>query len=264
LTEGKLFVTHAEGVSIPQADLSNVAYEAFGGVHPAGNVGTHIHFLAPVSANKVAWTVGYQDVMAMGDLFTTGELNTDRVISLAGPQVEDPRLVRTRVGASLEELTAGQMKAGENRTISGSVFGGRNAYGPAAFLGRYHNQVSVLLEGTERPFMHFVVPGFDRFSTLPIYISSLFKGKKFDFTTSANGSERAMVPTGSYEKVMPLDILATQLLRALIVGDAEQAQKLGCLELDEEDLALCTFVCSGKYEYGPILRDNLTLIEKEG
>ncbi len=264
LTNGNVFVTHAAGSDIPQPQLENVRYQSFGGVHPAGNVGTHIHYLAPVSMSKVAWTVGYQDVIAIGDLFTTGKLNSDRVISLAGPQLENPRLIRTRLGASLEELTAGQLKSGESRLISGSVFGGRNSYGPTAFLGRYHNQVSVLLEGRERPMLHFVVPGVNRFSALPIYISSLFKGKRFDFTTSANGSPRAMVPTGSYEKVMPLDILATQLLRALIVGDTEQAQALGCLELEEEDLALCSFVCSGKYEFGPILRDNLARIEKEG
>ncbi|MDO7653802.1 MAG: NADH:ubiquinone reductase (Na(+)-transporting) subunit A, partial [Porticoccus sp.] len=82
--------------------------------------------------------------------------------------------------------------------------------------------------------------------------------------TNTNGSERAMVPLGNYEKVMPLDVLPTQLLRALVVGDTEMAQKLGCLELDEEDLALCTYVCIGKYEYGPILRNNLSRIEKEG
>jgi len=83
-------------------------------------------------------------------------------------------------------------------------------------------------------------------------------------TTDTGGSKRAMVPIGMYEQIMPLDVIPTFLLRSLIVGDAEQAQELGCLELDEEDLALCTFVCPGKYEYGPILRDNLTRIEKEG
>ncbi|TVZ39180.1 Na+-transporting NADH:ubiquinone oxidoreductase subunit A [Alteromonadaceae bacterium 2753L.S.0a.02] len=262
LTEGKVFVCHKPGISVPQAACAT--YETFDGVHPAGNVGTHIHYLAPVSAERFVWSVGYQDVIAIGDLFTTGTLNNSRVVSLAGPQIENPRLVRTILGASLDELTAGQMKSGENRIVSGSVFGGRNAYGPTAFLGRYHNQITVLLEGRERPFVHFMVPGFNRFSALPIYISNLMKGKKYSFTTSCNGSERAMVPTGSYEEVMPLDILPTHLLRALIVGDTEMAQKLGCLELDEEDLALCTFVCSGKYEYGPILRDNLSRIEKEG
>jgi len=211
----------------------------------------------------MVWTVGYQDVMAIGDLFLTGRINPSRVVALAGPQVESPRLVRTRVGASLDELTAGQLKSGENRVISGSVFGGRAGGSNVRYLGRYHTQISGLAEGRERQFMHFVRPGMNAFSVLPIYLSRLL-GKQFDFTTSTNGSERAMVPIGTYEKIMPLDVLPTQLLRALIVGDTEVAQKLGCLELDEEDLALCTFVCPGKYEYGPILRDNLTRIEIEG
>ena len=264
LTEGKVFVGQTPSANLAKAEVENVEYHTFDGVHPAGNVGTHIHYLAPVSANKVAWTVGYQDVVAIGLLFKTGQLSTDRVVSLGGPQVENPRLVKTRLGASLDELTAGQLKGGENRVISGSVFGGFSAAGPLAFLGRYHVQVSVLEEGRERPFLHYFTPGANRFSKLPIYISSFFKNKKWNFNTSTNGSERAMVPVGAYENVMPLDILATQLLRSLIVGDTDTAQKLGCLELDEEDLGLCTFVSIGKYEYGPILRDNLTRIEKEG
>ncbi|WP_096086481.1 Na(+)-translocating NADH-quinone reductase subunit A [Agaribacterium haliotis] len=261
LTEGKLFVSHAPGKA-PEVP-AGVELAAFGGKHPAGNVGTAMHFLAPVSENRVNWSVGYQDVAAIGELFTTGQLNVERIVALAGPQVEKPRLLRTRIGASLEELTAGQLKAGDNRIVSGSVFGGNTAEGTTAFLGRYANQVTVLEEGNERPFLHYFTLGMKRFSVMPIYLSKLFGGK-FNFTTSANGSERAMVPVGAYERVMPLDILPTQLLRALIVGDTETAQQLGCLELDEEDLALCTFVCPGKYEYGPILRDNLTTIEKEG
>jgi len=262
LTEGKVFVGHAPSFqpSVPDG----VTCESFEGVHPAGNVGTHIHYLSPVSEGKTVWTVGYQDVIAIGILFTTGKLSFERVISLAGPQVENPRLIRTRIGANLDELTAGQLKAGENRVVSGSVLGGRRSAGAVAYLGRYANQVTVLSEGRERPFLHYLGAGANRFSSLPIYISKLFGTKKFNFTTSTNGSERAMVPIGAYERIMPLDILPTQLLRALIVGDTEVAQQLGCLELDEEDLALCTFVCPGKYEYGPILRDNLTQIEKEG
>jgi Na+-transporting NADH:ubiquinone oxidoreductase subunit A len=144
------------------------------------------------------------------------------------------------------------------------VFGGRIAVEAFAFLGRYHNQISVLLEGDDRPFLHYLRPGFNYFSTLGLYVSKLLGKKEFDFTTTTMGSERAMVPIGNYERIMPLDILPTQLLRALIVGDTDIAQKLGALELDEDDLALCSFVCPGKYEYGPILRDNLTRSEKEG
>lgn len=264
LTEGKVFVCQAPGVELPKGQGANISVQAFEGVHPAGNPGTHIHFLDPVNAHKLVWTIGYQDVIAVGELFTTGRLSVERVVALAGPQVERPRLVRTRLGADLGELTAGQLKTGENRVISGSVFGGRRSHGNLNFLGRFHTQVSVLREGRERELLHYLRVGKSRFSVMGIYLSKLFGAKNLPFTTSTNGSERAMVPVGSYEKVMPLDILPTQLLRSLIVGDTEMAQKLGCLELDEEDLALCTFVCPGKYEYGPILRNNLTRIENEG
>ncbi|GAA5523493.1 Na(+)-translocating NADH-quinone reductase subunit A [Microbulbifer aestuariivivens] len=258
------FVCSAPDADIPLPSAAGIRQETFAGPHPAGLSGTHIHYLRPIKAGRVVWTIGYQDVIAVGKLFTSGRLFTDRVVALAGPRVKNPRLLRTRLGADLNALTAGELEGDDNRIVSGSVFGGRTAAGPLAFLGRYHNQVSVLEEGNERPFLHYLRAGNNRFSVFPIYISRLFKGKKFDFTTSTNGSERAMVPVGTYEQVMPLDILPTQLLRSLIVGDTATAQQLGALELDEEDLALCTFVCPGKYEYGPILRDNLTRIEKEG
>ena len=260
----KLFVCKAPTASLPGEALPKVQVETFSGPHPAGLAGTHIHFLDPVSASKSVWTIGYQDVIAVGKLFTSGRLSVERIVSLAGPVVEQPRLVRARLGANLDELTAGELQPGANRVVSGSLLGGRTAHGAFAYLGRYHQQVSCLREGKEREMLHYMRPGVEKHSILNIYISKLMAGKKFAFSTSTNGSPRAMVPVGNYEQVMPLDILPTQLLRALIVGDTEVAQKLGCLELDEEDLALCTYVCAGKYGYGPILRDNLTRIEKEG
>ena len=260
----KVFLCKAPNASLPGESLAKVQVESFNGPHPAGLAGTHIHFLDPVSASKSVWTIGYQDVIAVGKLFTSGRLSVERVVSLAGPVVEQPRLVRARLGANLDELTAGELQPGANRVVSGSLLGGRTAHGAFAYLGRYHQQVSCLREGKEREMLHYMRPGVDKHSILNIYISKLMAGKKFAFSTSTNGSPRAMVPVGNYEDVMPLDVLPTQLLRALIVGDTEVAQKLGCLELDEEDLALCSYVCAGKYEYGPILRDNLTRIEKEG
>lgn len=260
----KVFLCKAPDASLPGESLAKVQVEAFSGPHPAGLAGTHIHFLDPVSASKSVWTIGYQDVIAVGKLFTSGRLWVERIVALGGPVVENPRLVRTRVGANLDELTAGELQPGANRVVSGSLLGGRTAHGAFAYLGRYHQQVSCLREGKEREMLHYMRAGVEKHSILNIYISKLMGGKKFAFSTSTNGSPRAMVPVGNYEEVMPLDVLPTQLLRALIVGDTEVAQKLGCLELDEEDLALCTYVCAGKYEYGPILRDNLTRIEKEG
>ena len=263
LTDGSVFVCKSAEMEY-SSSTTNVKVESFAGPHPAGLVGTHIHFLSPVSAGKTVWHLGYQDVIAIGHLFSTGRIFSERVIALAGPSVESPRLVRTVRGASLDELGAGEYKVGNHRVLSGSVFDGRTAQGGLAYLGRYHNQVSVLEEGTKRELLGFVAPGFNKFSLTGLFMSSLFGLKNHDFTTSTGGSERAMVPLGTYEKMMPLDILPTQLLRALLVNDVEVAIQLGCLELDEEDLALCTFACPGKYEYGPYLRQMLTMIEAEG
>jgi Na+-transporting NADH:ubiquinone oxidoreductase subunit A len=264
LTSGKVYVCVAPGADIPRGGAANIEMAEFAGPHPAGLAGTHIHFLEGASSNRIVWTIGYQDVIATGRLFLDGRLYTQRVIALAGPQVERPRLLRTRIGADLQALCAGEMKAGDNRVISGSILGGRMVSGATSYLGRYHNQVSVLLEGRNREFMGWLSPGTKKHSNLGIYVTSFLGARDLPMTTTTNGSERAMVPVGSYEDIMPLDILPTQLLRALIVGDTEMAQALGCMELEEEDLALCSYVCPGKYEYGPILRDNLTRIEKEG
>ncbi|MGF6694067.1 Na+-transporting NADH:ubiquinone oxidoreductase subunit A [Metapseudomonas resinovorans] len=260
----RVFLCKASGAALPGENLAQIRSESFTGPHPAGLPGTHIHFLDPVNSSKSVWHIGYQDVIAIGKLFTTGRLWVERVVSLAGPVVDSPRLVRTRLGASLDELTAGELQPGANRVVSGSLLGGRTSRGACSYLGRYHLQVSCLREGNDRELLHYLRAGVNKHSVLNIFVSKLLAGRKFAFNTSTNGSPRAMVPVGNYESVMPLDILPTQLLRYLIVGDTEMAQKLGCLELDEEDLALCSYVCAGKYEYGPILRDNLNRIEKEG
>lgn len=262
LTEGKLYLSKKAGANIPSVSQAQVA--EFDGPHPAGLVGTHIHLLDPVSAKKVVWHIGYQDVIAVGKLFTTGELHSERVIALAGPAVKSPRLVKTVLGASVAELTAGELADGQNRIISGSVLSGSTAHGVHGYLGRFHTQVSVLAEGYDKEFLGWIAPGATKFSVTRAYLSHLSPKRLFNMTTTTNGSSRAMVPIGNYERVMPLDILPTLLLRDLISGDTDGAQTLGCLELDEEDLALCTFVCPGKYDYGTILRNCLTTIQKEG
>ena len=264
LTDGPLYLCHATADLPDLPDLPNLKTQQFSGPHPAGNAGVHIHHLRPASLKNPVWTIGYQDVIATGHLFTQGHLFTERIIAIAGPQIKIPKIVRTNLGTPLADLTADNLKPGDNRLITGSVLNGRTAAGPTAYLGRYHNQITALKEGHERPLLHYLSPGRDRFSALPIYLSRLTPTKLWNFTTTTNGSERAMVPIGAYEQIMPGDYLPTQLLRALIVGDTATAQQLGALELDEEDLALCTFVCPGKYDYGPILRTNLDRIEKDG
>ncbi|HUG19615.1 MAG TPA: Na(+)-translocating NADH-quinone reductase subunit A [Planctomycetaceae bacterium] len=266
LTDGDLHLCKAPGVVLPGSDLPFVKTHEFEGPHPAGLPGTHIHFVDPVGLKKTVWHLNYQEVIAIGRLFSTGRLSTERVVALGGPSVTDPRLFRTRLGACLDEFARKEVdKSTDYRVISGSVLSGRKSVEPYNYLGRYHLQVSVLPEEHTREFMGWAAPGREKFSVKNVFASVLAgRDKKFRFNTSTNGSQRAMVPVGSYEQVMPLDILPTFLLRSLIVADTDEAQALGCLELDEEDLALCTYVCPGKYEYGPILRDRLTTIEKEG
>ncbi|HXV30290.1 MAG TPA: Na(+)-translocating NADH-quinone reductase subunit A, partial [Sinorhizobium sp.] len=265
LTEGPVYVCKAAGEALPLEANGRCRIEEFDGPHPAGTPGVHIHWLEPVGREKVVWHVGYQDVAAVGYLFATGELDIARTISVAGPSVKNPRLLKTRLGAAIDDLLANEIPGGEHRRISGSVLSGRVASGEVfGYLGRYHNQISVVPEGRGREFLGWLAPGFGLYSTVNAFASRLLPGKKFRFNTSTNGSDRAMVPIGMYERVMPIDILPTFLLRALLIGDIEQAERLGCLELDEEDLSLCTFVCPGKADYGPLLRQVLTMIEKEG
>jgi Na+-transporting NADH:ubiquinone oxidoreductase subunit A len=264
LTTGKTYLCKAMGADV--AANSAVQIAEFSGPHPAGLPSTHIHLIDPVNINKFVWHIDYQAVIAIGALFTTGKLNVERVVSLAGPTVKNPRLVRTRVGANLQDLVAGELQDVENRVISGSVLYGHQAAGPVDYLGANSLQVSVLKEGRDRELFGWIVPGTQKYSALNVYVSSKDRaaGRLFPLTTDKNGSNRAIVPVGVYESVMPMDILSTPLLKAIVVGDSDTAQLLGCLELDEEDLSLFTFVDPGKHDFAPVLRANLTKIEKEG
>lgn len=264
LTQGNVYLCQSPGVKIPGAYNEFLKVEEFAGAHPAGLPGTHINKLEPVSESKTVWHIGYQDVIAIGEVFVTGVYPVERVVALSGPTVSEPRLIRTRIGACLDELVAGQLTEVENRVVSGSVIYGRKAEGTMGYLGRYHLQVSALEEGRQRDLLGWQSPGFKKFSIRKVFASAANPNATFAMTTSTEGSKRAMVPIGMYEDVMPLDIIPTYLLRALLTGDTEQAKALGALELDEEDLALCTFVCPGKSDYGVLLRNILNTIEKDG
>ncbi|MYD86526.1 MAG: Na(+)-translocating NADH-quinone reductase subunit A [Acidobacteria bacterium] len=268
LTAGPVYVCTGpdQRAPSPPSVANQILHEVFDGVHPAGTVGVHIHTLDPVDRLKVVWHIGAQDVIATGRLFETGVLDPSRVVALGGPPVARPRLLRTRIGAETAALVNGDVHAAtEHRVISGSVLSGRGAAGEVhGYLGRYHQQVSVLAEGREREFLGWLGPGFGTFSTIRSFASWLIPGRRFPMTTSTHGSPRAIVPIGMYERVMPMDLLPTPMLRALVMHDVERAEELGCLELDEEDVALCTFVDPGKTDFGPHLRRVLETLRTEG
>ena len=112
LTDKKIFICKSPGTEVPLIERPNIVVEEFSGPHPAGNVGTHIHSLDPVSRHKTVWYIGLQDVIAIGKLFSTGKIHTERIISLGGPSVIKPRLLKTRIGASTEEILGHELKDG--------------------------------------------------------------------------------------------------------------------------------------------------------
>ena len=266
LTTSPIHLSVSENSSLDIDSDDQLKKHIFSGPHPAGLVGTQMHFISPASLSNVNWTIGYQDIISIGRLFKKGLLSTERIITLAGPQVNQPRYISTRLGACTDEITAGELTQRENRIISGSVISGREAVGAYAYLGRYHNQISVISEpnSKDREFMNWLTPGPRKFSKIPLFLSSLFPKKLFKFKALMNGSDRPIVPIGVYEEVLPLNFLPAMLLRNIVLIDTEKIQSLGGLELDEEDLSLCSYVCPGKYDFGSLLRAGLNKIEVEG
>lgn len=250
LTTGPVYLCTACNKKIATPVIDRLQQVTFSGPHPAGLVGTHINHLHPVSIEKPVWHIGYQDVIAIGKLFTHGKIYTERVVALGGPAVNHPRLLKTRLGANIDELLHAEIAPGIScRHISGSVLDGRTVSNTQAYLGRYHQQISVLADNPKR-------------RRLFGWLRAL--GSDARFTTAQHGRPTAMLPVNDFERVMPLDILPSPLLRALLVRDSDLAQQLGCLDLAEEDLALCAYVCPAKYDYGSALRINLEQIERQG
>ena len=242
--------------------LSGINYHQFTGPHPAGLVGTHISKIHPVNLNSKVWTANFQDIISIGYLKINKKIKTTKIISLGGPAVFEPSLIKVRHGSNLDEITAGKIED-NSRVISGSVLHGHESEGVMKYLGYYDSQVSVIPDEVNEIFLNWLMPGSSLHSKLNVFISSFIKPKKYIFNTSIGGGNRAIVPISSYEEVVPMDILVTQLLKSLVVSDIEMAIDLGMLELVPEDLSLCSYVCPSKYDYSSILMDNLNKLYLE-
>lgn len=265
LTKGKVYLCTGEEFYSELPQIDNLEHKVFTGPHPAGNAGTHMHFIAPVSAKKPAWHIGFQDVIAIGHLIKNKTLFTDRFVAIGGPRVRAPRILKVRRGTEITETFKEEVyDYNDARFIAGSILNGRTAEGVFNYLGRFHSCISVLQDVSIREFLGWQSPGLHKHSIQRTYITAWLPKRLIHYTTNLNGSHRAIVPIGSYEKIMPMDILATYLLRSLKSGDTDMAQKLGALELAEEDLALCSYVDPGKDDFGVDLRSILEKIEKDG
>ncbi|MCD4709951.1 MAG: Na(+)-translocating NADH-quinone reductase subunit A, partial [Bacteroidales bacterium] len=245
-------------------DIKGVEINRFKGPHPAGNVGIQIHKLDPINKGEVVWVVQPQDVLAIGRLFRTGKYDPSVVVALTGARVEKPQYYRTIRGTAVAPLLEKQLKEDNNRVISGNVLNGRKIDAETGYVGFLDSQLTVIPEGNYYELFGWMLPGFKKLSVARSFASTwLTPNRKFDLDTNYHGGERAFVMTGEYEKVLPMDIYPMQLLKAILVNDIDKMEQLGIYEVDEEDLALCEFVCTSKTPVTKILRDGLTSLRKE-
>ena len=242
--------------------LQNVEVHWFKGPHPAGNVGVQIHHVDPLNKGEVVWVVNPQDVVIIGRLFEEGVYDPRRIIALAGSEVKEAQYYQTTVGASVAPLVSGNIQEGEVRYISGNVLTGTKI-AETGYLGFYDSLVTVIPEGNYAEFFGWLLPGFGKFSFSRTFFSWLTPNRKYRLNTNLHGGHRALVFSGLYEKVVPMDILVMQLLKAMIIEDIDLMENLGIYEVVEEDLALCEFIDPSKTEIQSILRNAIDVLIKE-
>ncbi|MDB0027512.1 Na(+)-translocating NADH-quinone reductase subunit A [Flavobacteriales bacterium] len=264
LTSGKTHL-NIDGNTNPSkvfTDAKRVEINKISGAHPAGNVGVQMHHIDPINKGEVVWYLEPQDVISIARLFTEGKYDISRIIALAGPQVVKPKYYRIISGASIANLLVDNLKEGDNRIISGDVLTGQQI-DINGTLGFYHTTITVIEEGKEQEFLGWILPGTHKFSASKTFLSWLTPSKKYALNANMHGEERAYVMTGEYEKVLPMDIYPTHLIKACMIEDIELMENLGIYEVSTDDLALCEFVCTSKIEVQSIIRHGLDLVRKE-
>lgn len=267
LTDGHVFLgLSANDKKSPHAAFVNaegVEKRWFAGKHPAGNVGIQIHHTAPIKGNSKVWTLGVQEVMALGELMYKGIFNAERYVVVAGVGVKEPTYVKTYIGASVGELLENMLKESNNRVIAGDVLTGRKIISDD-FLNYRTDQISVIKEGDYYEMFGWLVPIKPRPTISSTFPNFLYPSLEFDGDTNTHGEKRAFVVSGQYEEVLPMHLYPQHLMKAIMTGDFEQMEGLGINELTEEDVALCEFVCTSKMPLQHILRDGLDMMREQG
>lgn len=234
----------------------------FKGKHPAGNVGVQIHHIAPINPADRVWTLGVQEVITLGHMFLDRRYRAERVVAVAGAELQSPAYVRTYIGANVGDLVKGNLKEGKQRILSGDVLTGARK-SESQFLDFYDDQITVLQEGDYFEMFGWLLPIKPRPSISRTFPNFLLPGQEFRADTNTHGEKRAFVVTGQYEEVLPMDVYPQHLMKAILVGDYEQMEGLGIYELVEEDVALCEFVCTSKQPLQEILREGLDMMNEQ-
>ncbi len=263
LTGGKVYVGMKAGREIPVNGVMPVSFE---GPHPAGNVGVQIHHIAPVNKGETVWTVSAFDVIIIGRLFNKGIVDFSRLVAVTGSEIENPVYVKTVIGAKVETLLRGNLKKSDyhQRIISGNVLTGTRV-DAAGYLCAPHSQITVIPEGDEcHEFFGWATPGFGKFSVSHTFFSWLAgRNKEYVMDARLHGGRRAIIMSGEYDKVLPMDILPEFLIKATLAFDVDKMENLGIYEIAPEDMALCEFVDTSKLEVQKIIRNGLDELMKE-
>ncbi len=244
------------------ANAKNVILTSYKGSHPAGNVGTHIHFSDPINKGEVVWTLSPQDVVTIGRLFLTGKYDASKIIALTGSEVINPRYYKVTAGCNIAPMTKDNITEENLRFISGSALSGTQI-APDGYVGYYDSAITIIPEGNKFEFMGWLAPGFKKFSLSRTFFSWLTPKKEYRIDSNFNGGHRALMITGNFERVFPMDIYPMQLIKAIIIEDIDLMEKLGIYEVVEEDFALCEFVDTSKTDIQAIVRKGLDLMIKE-
>lgn len=263
LTSGKLHLNIEVNTSSKVfTNSKNVQINEFSGPHPSGNVGTQIHAIDPINKGDVVWYLYPQDVLSIGRLFKAGKFDARRTIALCGSEVKHPKYFKTIMGVSMEAMLQDNVEGENKRVISGNVFTGDKVEN-TGYLGFYHSQISVIPEGNQYAFFGWMFPSFKKHSFYRTALSWMTPKKQYSLNTNMNGGERAIVVTGQFEKVMPLDIYPIQLIKACMIEDIDLMENLGIYEVDEEDFALCEYIDTSKIDIQHVIRKGLDLMRKE-
>ncbi len=263
LTEGKVHVSVGKNSNSPLNGLANIELHKVSGPHPVGNVSTQIASIDPINKGEVVWVVTPQDLVIIGELLLTGNLNMQRTIALTGSQFESPSYVTALAGATIGNVTAKNLNNDNARVISGNVLSGTQV-AEDGFLGYYDNQITAIPEGDDYEFFGWNKPIFNKISmSRALTFSWLTPKKKYDLNTNTNGEHRAFVVTGSYENVFPLDLYPLQFLKACMYKDLDEMENLGGYEVAPEDFALTEFICVSKQPHQKIVREGLDLMKEE-
>jgi len=269
LTEGTIYLTvdgardtHVSAIEKAQ----NVEIHSFKGKHPVGNVSVHIHHIAPINVGDIVWYVYAADVALIGELFLTGIYPVERIVAVAGSSVKDDvrKYYKTRMGTKVQALAnEGDLLDDHGRYISGNVMSGRKL-AENGYLGFYDRTLTVIPDSRKRVLFGWLTPGFKDESFSRLFLSTVFPSKEYVKDTRIHGGKRAFIQTGEYEKVLPMDILPTHLVKSIMAEEIEDMLALGLLEVDEEDFALCSYICPSKIHFGSYIRQGLDVLEKEG